>query len=126
MSKELDAFLSSYSREAREIVLCLRDTVLGTFGDAEEKVDSKAKLITYKMGGLPEDSWVCAIAPHMKHVNLIFSQGAELPDYSGLLVGTGKEARHVRLKSEEETQTFGLQTLLEEAKILASKTKNLG
>ncbi len=126
MSKELDAFLSSYSREAREIVLCLRITVLGVLLGAEEKVDSKAKQITYKMGGLSEDRWVCAIVPHMKHVNLIFSRGAELPDYSGLLVGTGKEARHVRLKSEEETQSLELQALLEEAKKLAGKTKNLG
>jgi hypothetical protein len=51
----------------------------------------------------------------MKHVNLMFSQGAKLPDPSRLLAGTGKQARHVKITSEEQTQNPALRSLLGEA-----------
>ena len=40
----------------------------------------------------------CHIAVYRKHVNLGFNRGTELPDPQGLLQGTGKLIRHVRLE----------------------------
>ncbi|HWG91934.1 MAG TPA: DUF1801 domain-containing protein [Candidatus Thermoplasmatota archaeon] len=39
------------------------------------------------------------LADYSKHVNLGFYQGAHLPDPEGLLEGTGKNLRHVKLRS---------------------------
>ena len=51
----------------------------------------------------------------MKHVNLLFSEGAHIADPSRLLVGSGEQTRHVKIKSEAETQNPALRILLEEA-----------
>jgi hypothetical protein len=114
LGNQLDTFLSSYSREAREIALCLRTLVLNVFPEATERVDPRAGIIAYSRGKASKE-WVFAIAPYMKHVNLLFSKGAHIPDPSKLLVGSGEQTRHVKIKSEAETQNSTLRLLLEEA-----------
>ncbi len=114
MNSQINAFLASYSREAREIALCLRKLVLDVISNANEKIDSETGTIIY-FGQNTQKSCVCAIAPHMKHVNLIFSKGALLPDPSKLLCGKGEQARHVKFRSEAETENSALQLLLKEA-----------
>lgn len=49
------------------------------------------------------------------HVNVGFFQGSVLPDPSGLLQGTGKFMRHVKLRPGEPTNSAALQTLIEKA-----------
>ena len=103
MSNPLDTFLSSYSREAREIALCLRKLVLDVFPQAIEQIDPKSGIITYGFNKTTS-GFVCAIAPHMKYVKLLFSRGVSLHDEAKMLVGTGNQARHVKIKSEAETE----------------------
>jgi hypothetical protein len=119
MSIQLDAFLALYSRETRENVLCLRNLLLEVFPSAVEQIDAKTGIITYSLPKASE-GFVFALVPHMKHVNLLFSQGADLPDPDGLLAGTGKQARHLKIKSEAETQNPALRHLMEEALKLTS------
>ncbi len=49
------------------------------------------------------------------HVNVGFFLGAELPDPSGLLEGTGKFMRHVKLRPECEVDALALRKLIETA-----------
>lgn len=49
------------------------------------------------------------------HVNVGFFRGAELPDPSGLLVGTGRFMRHVKLRSAGDIDAAALTTLIEAA-----------
>jgi len=114
MSKDLDAFLANYSREAREMALCLRSLVLDVFPQTIEIIDQKSGIIAYGYNSTYK-GLVCAIQPHMKHVNLMFSQGTRLPDPEKLLVGTGKQARHVKITGEDQTLNPALRRLLEEA-----------
>jgi hypothetical protein len=46
------------------------------------------------------------------HVNVGFYFGAELPDPRGLLEGTGKRMRHVKLRPDRELDTSALQVLI--------------
>ncbi len=115
MGEELDAFLSMYSREAREMALCIRALILEGFPNAAEQIDPKSGIIAYRLSGKSYKSLVFAIAPHMKHVNLMFSKGTQIPDPTNLLVGTGKQARHVKIRSEEQTQNPALRKLLQES-----------
>ena len=68
--------------------------------DAVERVDFGNKLIAFgrsmKMRGL-----LFAIIAHAAHVNLQLADGAELPDPDGLIEGTGKRIRHVKVRSVE-------------------------
>ena len=49
------------------------------------------------------------------HVNVGFFRGAELPDRNGLLEGTGKFMRHVKLRPQESVDTRALLDLIHTA-----------
>ena len=49
------------------------------------------------------------------HVNVGFFLGAELADPAGLLGGTGKYMRHVKLKPDRHVDETALQSLIESA-----------
>lgn len=49
------------------------------------------------------------------HVNVGFFYGAELRDPAGLLEGTGKRMRHVKLKPEQPYDSAALGKLIEAA-----------
>ena len=49
------------------------------------------------------------------HVNVGFFRGAEIPDPDGLLEGTGKFMRHVKLRPERDVNDAALRRLIERA-----------
>ncbi len=49
------------------------------------------------------------------HVNVGFFRGAELPDPAGLLEGTGKFMRHVKLRPGADMDSDALRSLVEAA-----------
>jgi len=87
---------------------------LEIFPTAIEQIDPKSGIIAYGYDSTYK-SLVFAIAPHMKHVNLMLSKGTNLSDPDRLLVGTGKQARHIKFKSEEETENPAVRRLLKDA-----------
>jgi hypothetical protein len=113
----VDEFLAAYDPTIREIALRAREIVLATLPDVIEMVDVPAKMIgfgyeqTYK-------GTICAIALHRAHVNLMFGKGTELSDPDGLLEGTGKKARHVKLSAPEDVERAAVIELIEEAAAL--------
>lgn len=50
-----------------------------------------------------------------RHVNVGFFQGASLPDPSGLLIGSGKFMRHVKLGPEHSPDVTALEALVRAA-----------
>ena len=60
-------------------------------------VDAPSKIVTYGASAKYADL-VCAIAPYPIYVNLMFSRGASMPDPDGILKGTGKKARPIRVE----------------------------
>jgi len=120
LSNQLDRFLSLYSREAREIALCLRETLLEIFPNAKEQIDLQSGIIAYGYDSTYK-GLVFAIAPHIKHVNLMINRGTSISDPDRLLAGTGKQARHIKFKSEEETKNPALRRLLKNALTLNYK-----
>ena len=49
------------------------------------------------------------------HVNVGFFRGAEIADPDGLLEGTGKRMRHVKLQSDANIDPHALKTMIETA-----------
>lgn len=103
MSEAVEDFLASYDDEVREIASQTRALVLAVFPGAIEQLDIPARIIGYGFtqtyAGL-----VCTIAPHRTYVNLMFAQDTALPDPEQLLEGTGKRARHVKLRSAADIE----------------------
>ncbi len=111
IASEVDQFLSSFSPAVRELALLARALVLEVFPTALEIVDPSSKIIAYGVGRKYSEL-VCAVAPYNAHVNIIFSRGVELPDPNGLLEGTGKRARHVKLRAAEDVAKPAVRELI--------------
>ncbi len=97
MPDEFDLFIKSYPESVQLITMQLREIILSELPGSIEMVDAPSKIIAYGASAKYADL-VCAIAPYPKHVNLMFSRGANMPDPDGLLQGTGKKARHIRVE----------------------------
>jgi len=61
------------------------------------------------------DAAFAYVGAYREHVNVGFFQGAELIDPCGLLEGTGKSMRHVKLRPEGEIDATALRLLIREA-----------
>jgi hypothetical protein len=114
MQDDLNRFLESYPEEVRSLALKVRDLVREVFPAGIEQVDAPSKIVAYGVDRTYR-GLVCAIAPQRSYVNLMFARGVELPDAEQLLEGTGKHARHVKIRREEDVGRAGVRALLEEA-----------
>jgi hypothetical protein len=101
---DVDRLLAGHSPEQRAIEQALRATIRREFSGAVEQVDFGNKLIafgrTMKIRGL-----LFAIIAHKMHVNLQLADGADLPNAAGLIEGTGKRIRHVKIRSVEDASS---------------------
>ena len=90
--------LAEHPAEQQAIEHALRATIRREFPGAVEQVDFGNRLIAFgrsmKMRGL-----LFALIAHKSWVNLQLADGAELPDPNGLIEGTGKRIRHIKIRS---------------------------
>lgn len=62
-----------------------------------------------------EDAAFAYVDAFKAHVNVGFFRGAEIPDPDGLLEGTGKLMRHVKLRPQGEVESTALTKLIQAA-----------
>ncbi len=103
MTSDISDFLASYSPEVRELALKTRDIIMDMQPGLKEKVYPGWRAIGYSPSGGMKDA-VFAITPHTSHLNLVFFKGTELEDPNGLLKGTGKKGRHVKIKNKSDLE----------------------
>ncbi len=111
MYTDLDDFLTPYAPAVQDLARRARDLVLAVMPDAIEQFDPSARLIAYGFDRTYR-GLVCGITLQKSYVNLMFARGAELPDPAGLLIGTGKRARHVKIQQLDDLASPELRALL--------------
>lgn len=107
-------FLSAYPPEIRSLARAARALVLATRPGAHEKVWPGWKTIGFGNGPGMKDC-VVGIGPAKAHVSLVFYAGRELADPAGLLEGSGKAGRHLKVRSKEELSSPPVRALLKAA-----------
>ena len=122
MAPTLNDLLSPYPPAIRKIVLEARDLLRRGIPDPVETVDRENLGIGIAGGyaGL-----IFTVTPYADHVNLGIYDGARLPDPKGLLEGSGKRHRHVKLYRTEDLDNPALKRLIAEA-IKAKRAKGKG
>jgi hypothetical protein len=78
----------------------LRAAVEAAMPDVVEQVDFGNGLLAFGRSRAMRDL-LFAIIPHKAHVNLQLADGADLPNPTNLIEGTGKRIRHVKVRSAE-------------------------
>ena len=110
MPDEVQNFLEGYPPEVRELALGARRLVRRVVPDADENV-----LRAWKTIDNGHRQKFCAISPFNSWVNLHFHHGDSLPDPEGLLEGTGRRARHVKIASPADLRRRSLTALIRAA-----------
>lgn len=102
----------------------LRNLVFDSLPEAVEVVRLGDGAATYGVGPKKMSEAHVYIMPRASYVNLGFFHGSELADPEGLLEGTGKRMRHVKVRSDEEARRPALGALIDAA--LAERREALG
>jgi hypothetical protein len=104
LEADVDRLLAEHPPEQRAIEHALRATIRRELPAGVEQVDFSNKLIAFgrsmKIRGL-----LFAIIAHKVHVNLQLADGAALPNPDGLIEGTGKRIRHVKIRTVEDASS---------------------
>jgi Domain of unknown function (DU1801) len=110
----VDTFLKGYTPQVRSIALKTREVILSVLPGATEKVYPGWKVIQYGASAAREDVFA-VISPQRERVNLGLANGAGLLDPQGLLEGTGKGIRHLKLTSPEAAGAPAVRDLVQGA-----------
>ncbi|MDT4966189.1 MAG: hypothetical protein QOJ64_926 [Acidobacteriota bacterium] len=113
---ELLEYLRHYDPEIGDLTLTVREFVLSEMSPPHEYILNVSYTVAMGFGPTARmGDTVCMIGAYSAHVNLGFNQGAELEDPQGLLQGTGKKIRHVKIKTAADLSHPGIRDLLREA-----------
>ena len=114
--RKLLGFLAAYDPHVSSLALALREIVLE---EAPEAIESLAKgyavAIGFSFTGKPMGDGFCHVVAYSTHVNLGFNRGAELPDPSRILKGTGKSIRHITIHNHAELESPAIRRYLHAA-----------
>jgi hypothetical protein len=98
--------------QARELAYQLRTLVAAVMPDVVEVPWPRMRMASYGVGPKKQSEHFCYISAEKDDVNLGFYYGAELPDPQGLLRGTGKLLRHVKIRESKAIRSRALRQLL--------------
>ena len=117
MPAPLDALLEDHSLELRGLFMAARDLIQRLVPTAIEEIDLTARLLGYTFKPGTYQGLALAIMPAKKHVSIIFSHGVELVpmDSASLLEGTGKRARHIKVKTPSRLSDPNVHKLIQAA-----------
>jgi hypothetical protein len=115
MSEGFDEILTGSSPHVRALATRTRALIREVMPDVVEVPWTRQRVVGYGVGPKKMSEHFCHITFHKNHVNLGFNYGSELPDPEGLLQGTGKLLRHVRITTPEDLSNPALRQLLEVA-----------
>ncbi len=111
LEADVDRLLSEHTPEIQAIERALRATIEATEPGLVVQVDFGNKLIAFgrsmKMSGL-----LFAIIAHGSWVNLQLADGATLADRDGLIEGTGKRIRHVKIRTVEAASSASVVAIM--------------
>lgn len=111
-----DAYLRKKDPKLREVVRGLRALVKEAVPDVTETVNPWG-LPTFELNGP-----ICYLMVGKNHVTFGFLRGTSLDDPKGLLEGTGKNLRHVKVRKKEDLSQGGLRRLVAAAARLNRET----
>jgi hypothetical protein len=110
--KIIDAYLQPKSSELKKLANELRRAVRKTVPESREAVNA---------WGVPTFDFYgpfCILMAGKNHITLGFTRGTSLDDPAGLLEGTGKNLRHVKVKTAEQLRDANLRQLILDAAAL--------
>lgn len=95
-----DSLLEARSPEVQEAARAIVGVLMAELPDGVVRFDRADGLLAFGTSSAMSDL-LFALIPHSRWVNLQLADGAVLPNPDGLIEGTGKRIRHVKIRSAE-------------------------
>jgi hypothetical protein len=111
----IDAYVTDKEAKLGHVAQGLRQLVKQTVSGTTESVNPW-KIPTFESNGP-----MCYFTVGKNHVTFGFLRGASLPDKAKVFEGTGKDLRHVKLRSAEDLRKPELKKLIQAAARLNKK-----
>jgi len=113
----LTELLRRYDADVPSVAVALRTAVLAEIGPCHETIFPIKKWISvlYSTTEKRMKDNICLIVVYRDHVNLMFPRGVDLKDPAGLLEGSGKAMRHVKMLSTDDVDRPGVRALVAQA-----------
>ncbi len=113
--KQLLNLLRPYDRAVQELALALRELVLEEMAPCCEYI-LEVYIISILYGPTHRmKDGICYIGVYKDHVNLGFPRGAGMSNSANILEGTGKQMRHIKIRSMRDLLRPAVRTCLQEA-----------
>jgi hypothetical protein len=120
--RQLRAFIEKFGETDQRLIRAVRSAVRRRLPTANELVWDNYNffVIGYSPTERPRDS-ILSIAARANGVGLCFIHGASLPDPKGLLLGSGRQTRFIRVESASELSHPDVEELIDAAISRAKK-----
>jgi hypothetical protein len=113
--KDLLDLLKAYDRGVQELAIELRQLVLEELAPCCEYI-LEVYIVAMHYGPTHKmKDAICYIGVQKDHVNLGFLHGSRLADPQRILEGTGKQMRHIKIRSMEDLLRPAIRPYLQEA-----------
>lgn len=125
--KDLLDLLKRYNSEVQELALALRGIVLDELAPCYENIIEVYMIsLVYASSERVMKDGICYIGVLKDRVNLGFHHGADLRDPYGLMEGTGKSMRHIKVRHMSDALNPALRAYLQEARERVGHDVGLG
>jgi len=116
VDSQIAGFLEKYTPEIRSQLRDARERLRGYFPHGFELVFDNYNALVFAISPTerPKDAFI-SVAGYPRWATLFFLHGAALDDPHGLLEGTGKQVRSIRLKRAEDMNSKGTAELIHQA-----------
>jgi Domain of unknown function (DU1801) len=115
---ELTNALLRFEPEIHDLAAAARDVILDVVGPCYESIFPIKRLVSvlYSTTEKRMKDNICLLVVFRDHVNLMFPRGVDLKDPKGLLEGSGKAMRHVKIHAPADADRPGVRQLIAQAK----------
>ena len=115
---DLATLLEPHTPTVRDVFGAVRALARDVMPDAQEQVDLPDRVLAFGFGppgGVRMRGLAVGLIPHTAHVNVQLADGALLDDPSGIVEGTGKRIRHVKLHALADVARPEVRAVLEDS-----------
>lgn len=123
MSQAFEELMATATQEVQALARAAKSIVEQVMPDVIEVVWLNQRIASYGVGPKKMSEHFCYIALFKERINLGFYYGAELPDPSHLLAGTGSLLRHIKIAELAQLEDPALPQLVAAAATHLPKLK---
>jgi hypothetical protein len=119
--REILTLLNRYDEPVRELAMHVRGILHAELAPCREFVCDMRRRVVFLYSGSDRviADGICQMPLFTRHVTLMFPQGVEMKDPAGILQGSGRVMRHVRIESADDIARADVIALLRQARALA-------